>query len=216
MAVDTLRIERILRSLIAAAEGNYEVRVPLDDVEDEFLEVEVGVNFLLEELVLRRTENQTQHEALVARGEQLAVKSAALVAALSTPIITVWPGVLALPLIGPIDNERASNISATLLARVSSERATHVILDLTGVEKVSTATLSSLLRLVRSLRLIGTACLITGISAEAARQIVGLGVDPTQFKTLGRVSDALALVLSEKQSKRPSGAAHPNYRADPS
>ncbi|KIG16585.1 RsbR, positive regulator of sigma-B [Enhygromyxa salina] len=171
-------------------------------MDDEFLEMEVGINFLLEELLVRRKENEAQREEIIAGAKQIAAQSAALVAALSTPIIVVWPGVLALPLIGPIDSERASHISATLLARVTAERATHVILDLTGVDRVETQTLTALLRMIRSLRLIGAACFVTGISARGARQIVELGVEAAHFRSLSRVSDALALVLAEKTVKR--------------
>jgi rsbT co-antagonist protein RsbR len=142
------RTEHILHSLAAAATGNYDVRVPLEEVEDEFLEVEIGVNYLLDELVLRREQNEAQRR-------QIADQTAALIEALSTPIIVVWPGVLTLPLIGRVDLDRATLINTALLERVVSERATHVVLDLTGVETIETSTLSALLRVIGAIGLLG-------------------------------------------------------------
>jgi rsbT co-antagonist protein RsbR len=195
VATDPARIERLLNVLAIATTGDYEARVPLEDIDDEFLEIEVGVNYLLDELILRRDENTAQTE-------QLAAKTAALVEALSTPIIVMWPGVLALPLIGRLDVARATNISSTLLERVASDRASHVILDLTGVETIEASTIAALLRMVRAIALLGAKCIITGIRPHGARQIVELGADILQLRTLARVSDALAQVLAEKHVLR--------------
>lgn len=193
--MDPARVERLLDVLIAASVGNYDVRVPLEELDDWFLEVEVGVNFLLEELVRRHDENTAQTE-------QIAAQTAALVEALSTPIIVVWPGVLALPLIGRLDVARATTISSTLLERVVSDRASHVILDLTGIETIEASTLAALLRMVRAIALLGAKCIITGIHPHGARQFVELGADSHQLRTLARVSDALAQVLAEKHVLR--------------
>ena len=85
MTTDSNRIERILAVMVAAMGGDYEQRVPLRDVEDELLEVEVGINYLLEELGIRRDQNQTQTRSLRDQSAQIAAQAEALVAALSTP-----------------------------------------------------------------------------------------------------------------------------------
>jgi rsbT co-antagonist protein RsbR len=195
VAIDSDRIERLLEVLAAASNGDYGVRVPLQDIDDLFLEVEVGVNYLLDELILRRDHAEAQ-------AQQITKQTAALVEALSTPIIVVWPGVLALPLIGRLDVARATNISSTLLDRVASDRASHVILDLTGVETIEASTISALLRMVRAIGLLGAKCLITGLQPNGARQIVELSADISQLRTVARMSDALARVLAEKQVLR--------------
>jgi rsbT co-antagonist protein RsbR len=195
VAIDSDRIERLLEVLAAASNGDYGVRVPLEDIDDLFLEVEVGVNYLLDELILRRDHSQAQ-------AQQITKQTAALVEALSTPIIVVWPGVLALPLIGRLDVARATNISSTLLDRVVSDRASHVILDLTGVETIEASTVAALLRMVRAIGLLGAKCLITGLQPNGARQIVELSADISQLRTVARMSDALARVLAEKQVLR--------------
>lgn len=195
MAVDPARITRLLDVLALASNGDYGARVPLEEIDDEFVEVEVGVNYLLDELALRQAQNEEQTS-------QIAAQTAALVEALSTPIIVVWPGVLALPLIGRLDVARATSISSTLLDRVASDRATHVILDLTGLETIEASTIVALLRMVRAIGLLGARCFITGMHPHGARQIVELGADTHQLRTLARVSDALARVLAEKHLLR--------------
>jgi rsbT co-antagonist protein RsbR len=195
VAIDSDRIERLLEVLAAASNGDYGARVPLEDIDDLFLEVEVGVNYLLDELILRRDHAEAQ-------AQQITKQTAALVEALSTPIIVVWPGVLALPLIGRLDVARATNISSTLLDRVVSDRASHVILDLTGVETIEASTIAALLRMVRAIGLLGAKCIITGLQPNGARQVVELGTDISQLRTVARMSDALARVLAEKQVLR--------------
>jgi rsbT co-antagonist protein RsbR len=195
VAVDSVRISRLLDVLVSASNGDYDARVPLEEIDDALLEVEVGVNYLLDELALRHQQNEVQ-------AAQIAAQTTALVEALSTPIIVVWPGVLALPLIGRLDVARATNISSTLLDRVVSDRASHVILDLTGVETIEASTIAALLRMVRAIGLLGAKCIITGLQPNGARQVVELGTDISQLRTVARMSDALARVLAEKQVLR--------------
>lgn len=189
------RIENVLQTLSHATQGDYDVRVPLDEIDDEFLEVELGINYLLDELVLRRDQNEVQRQ-------QILGQAAALIEALSTPIIVVWPGVLTLPLIGRLDIDRATLINNVLLSRVATERATHVILDLTGVETIETSTVAALLRMIGAIQLLGAECLVTGINSRGALQIVQLAADTKQLRSFARVSDALALVLTDKRVNR--------------
>lgn len=202
ITIEDTRLERLLGIIVAAANGDYDVRVPVEDHEDPFLEVEVGVNFLLEELIDRRHQNEKQHEELVARTQQLASQQDDLVQALSTPVIAVWPGVLALPIVGRVDDERSAAITATLLDRVVAERASHVILDLTGVGAIAPSTMPAILRMVRAIGLLGAACLLTGIRPDVAQQIVALDDGDRRIRSLARLSDALALVLADKGALR--------------
>lgn len=202
VTIEASRIDQLLEVLVTAASGNYDVRVQLQEYEDPFLEVELGVNYLLDELVERRTQNEAQHEELAERARQLAEQQDELVQALSTPVITVWPGDLALPIVGRVDDARAATITATLLERVTAARASHVILDLTGVGAIAPSTMPALLRMVRAIGLLGAACLVTGIQPEVARQIIALGAEETRVRSLAQLSDALALVLREKGALR--------------
>lgn len=200
--VDLQRIERLIGVLVAATAGDYSVRIPLEEVEDPFLEVEVGINYLLEELAGRQQQNDAQHAQILANAREFAAQQEELVAALSTPIIALWPGVLALPIVGRIDDARTAVISARLLERIALDRATHVIVDLTGVAVLTSTSMSALLRVLRSIRLLGTSCLLTGIRPEVARQLVEFRVGDVGTRTLAHMSDALALVLAEKGALR--------------
>lgn len=189
----------MMEVIIAATGGNYSRRVQLHDVEDPLLEVEVGINFLLDELCLRLEETEAKNRALSEQSQQIAAQAETLIAALSTPIIVLWPGVLILPLIGEFGPERAANTMSTLLERVASERASHVVLDLTGVESISPDTIASLLSMVRAMKLLGVTCLLTGIGPRAARQLSDLDISSLELRTLARVGDALSFVLRDKQ-----------------
>mgnify|MGYP000597255131 CR=1 FL=1 len=189
------RIEKVLASIIAAVHGDYTVRVPLAEIDDSFLEIETGVNYLLDELIDRRTQNQRQQTALAQKADELAL-------ALSTPIIEVWPGVLALPLVGQVDDARAALITARLLERVAAGRASHVILDLTGVAEVAETTMPAVVRMVRAIGLLGALCVLTGIGPAVARQVVALELDASRIRVLGQLSDALAVVLADKGALR--------------
>lgn len=194
---DSARLKKILDVVVAAHGGDYSQRISLEEIPDDLLEVEVGINFLLDELAMREQEAEAHRESIAAQAAQLADQTTALIRALSTPIITLSPGVLALPLIGDFDDQRAEDTTAILLARVARERASHVILDLTGVESVSPTTASAILRMIRTARLLGVTCLVTGIHPTAALQFAELEPDPDLLQTHANVSDALALVLRD-------------------
>ncbi|HEY0138951.1 MAG TPA: PAS domain-containing protein [Nannocystis sp.] len=96
---------------------------------------------------------------------------------LSTPIIEVWEGVVALPIIGLVDSMRTSDIMDSLLQTVVRLRARHAILDMTGVDVVDTATANHLIGMIRAVRLLGAEGILTGIHPGIAQTIVTLGVD---------------------------------------
>lgn len=165
---------------------------------DPFVELEVALNMLLEELEVTRSRSREQNREIERQAAQLAQQHIELVRALSIPIIVVWPGVLALPLIGAVDAERAAQMSEAMLLRVVAERATHVILDLTGAAAMQAETARSLLRMAGAVRMLGSRCLLTGITPEMARTLVELDFDAASVQTLPQLSDALLRVLAEK------------------
>jgi rsbT co-antagonist protein RsbR len=202
VTIEDARVEQLLRVIVAAANGDYELRVALAGQTDEFLEVELGVNTLVDELDSGRARSEAQRDELLARAHQLAERQTELLQALSTPIIAIWPGVLVLPLVGRVDDERAAMITATLLDRVAAEGASHVILDLTGVGTIAATTMPAILRVVHAIGMLGAACLVTGIRPAVADQIVALGDDDVRVHALAQLSDALALVLRQKGATR--------------
>ncbi|MDI1446672.1 STAS domain-containing protein [Polyangium sp. 6x1] len=100
-----------------------------------------------------------------------------VISELSTPIIEVWDKVLALPLLGVVDSTRAAMVMTNLLAEVVNKASQFVLLDLTGVEAVDTATAGYMLDLLRAVRLLGAEGIITGIRPSVAQTMVTLGVD---------------------------------------
>lgn len=194
--VHRARINRVLKILSETVLGNYASRIEgLDDSsDDDFLEVEVAINAMLDELQFARERGAAQHREIEQQAEQLRRQQAELLD-LSNPIIRVAPRVLALPVIGAIESERAQRMTEAVLGRIVAERATHVVLDMTSAGEIASTTAQSILRMVQAVRLLGAQCLITGLSPAMARTLVAHNFDSSQVVTLSHMEDALALVL---------------------
>ncbi len=115
--------------------------------------------------------------------------------ALSTPIIEAWNGVLALPVIGVVDDARATQMAERLLHEIVRTRARFAVIDLTGVVGVDTSTVGHLLRVTRGAALLGSCCLVSGIRPEVATAMVEFG-DDQSFQTFGTLESALRFALS--------------------
>ncbi len=115
----------------------------------------------------------------------------AAIQALSTPIIQIWDGVLAVPVVGAVDGERASRMMEKLLETIIQTKSRHAILDVTGVETVDTDTADNFVRLIRGVQLLGAQGIISGIGPMVAQTIVDLGVDLTGIPTHANLKEAL-------------------------
>jgi rsbT co-antagonist protein RsbR len=115
--------------------------------------------------------------------ERLIKSQARAIADLSTPVIQVWEGIVALPLVGTVDSMRAKEIMEKLLDAVVQHEADIAIIDITGVPVVDTQVANRLMRTVESVRLLGTKSIITGINPIIAQTLVQLGVDLSQLTT---------------------------------
>jgi anti-anti-sigma factor len=120
-----------------------------------------------------------------------------VVSRLSTPIIKAWEGVLALPIIGTLDSTRAAHMMERLLAEIAGTRARFAVLDLTGVEAVDSATVGYIINIVRAAGLLGSQCLVSGISPGIAQTMSALGGGVEDFRTFGQMQDALRYALAE-------------------
>jgi rsbT co-antagonist protein RsbR len=114
---------------------------------------------------------------------------------LSTPVIKLWDGILALPMIGTLDSARTQVVMESLLQRIAETGAQVAIIDITGVPTVDTMVAQHLLKTVTALRLMGAECIISGIRPQIAQTIVHLGVDLHGVTTKANLADALALAL---------------------
>ena len=114
---------------------------------------------------------------------------------LSTPVVKLWDGILALPMIGTLDSARTQVVMESLLQKVVETGAQVAILDITGVPTVDTLVAQHLLKTVTALRLMGAECIISGVRPQIAQTIVHLGVDLQGVTTKANLADALALAL---------------------
>ena len=114
---------------------------------------------------------------------------------LSSPVVEIWDGVLLVPLVGTLDDQRASQMSSALLEAVRRECAQVVLVDITGAAVVDTYTAAHLINTVRSVRLLGAATVVTGVSAHVASDLVKLGVEMEDITTRRRLADGLRLAM---------------------
>ncbi len=193
------RLERIVYFLAQATAGQWSERIPLEESGSErLIELEYGVNMLLDELAQSRSESAARQKELDEQHATLLEHQREMVRLLSTPVISVWPGVLALPILGEVGPERAVAMTESVLSRVVADRATHIILDLTAMLVVGNETAKSLLRLSQAVRLLGGRCLLTGVSAQLATTLVGMSFELHDVEALPTLADAIAQVLRER------------------
>ena len=126
--------------------------------------------------------------------EQVIVRQQQELMELSTPVVTLWDGVLALPVIGTLDSARTQVVMESLLERIVATGALIAIIDITGVPTVDTLTAQHLLKTVAAARLMGADCLISGIRPQIAQTIVHLGVE-LNVVSKATMADAFAIAL---------------------
>jgi rsbT co-antagonist protein RsbR len=117
---------------------------------------------------------------------------------LSTPVVKLWEGVLALPMIGTLDSARTQIVMETLLQRIVETGAEVAIIDITGVPTVDTLVAQHLIKTVTAARLMGAECIISGIRPQIAQTIVHLGVDLGDVLTKASLADAFAVALQRR------------------
>jgi len=147
------------------------------------------ISSLLDKLGLWTTEvYQKSREEIIIRQQEEMME-------LSTPVVELWEGILALPLIGTLDSNRAQTAIESLLQKIVETKAEVAIIDITGVPIVDTLTAQYLLKTVTAARLMGAECIICGIRPQIAQTIVYLGLDLSNVVTKVSLADALALAL---------------------
>lgn len=114
---------------------------------------------------------------------------------LSTPVVKLWDGILALPMVGTLDSARTQVVMESLLNRIVETGSQIAILDITGVPTVDTLVAQHLIKTVTALRLMGADCIISGVRPQIAQTIVHLGVDLQGVTTRANLADALSLAL---------------------
>jgi rsbT co-antagonist protein RsbR len=145
---------------------------------------------LFDRLALFTTEVfQKSREELIIRQQQDMME-------LSTPVVKLWDGILALPLIGTLDSSRTQVIMEALLERIVASNSEIAIIDITGVPTVDTLVAQHLIKTVTAARLMGAECIISGIRPQIAATIVHLGVDLSGITTKASLADAFQIALT--------------------
>ncbi len=116
---------------------------------------------------------------------------------LSTPVVKLWEGVLAVPMIGTLDSSRTQLVMEALLTRIVETGSELAIIDITGVPTVDTLVAQHLLKTVTAIRLMGADCIISGIRPQIAQTIVHLGIDLQGIVTKATLADALQLAMKK-------------------
>ncbi|MFF0655012.1 STAS domain-containing protein [Micromonospora tulbaghiae] len=146
-------------------------------------------------------------ETFVRARESLIADQAEQLLELSTPVVKLWEGVVAVPLVGTLDSARAQVVMERLLQTLVDTGSPYAIIDITGVPAVDTQVAQHILKTVVAARLMGADCIISGIRPQIAQTIVALGIEFGDIATKASLADALRHVLRltgvETTARRP-------------
>jgi rsbT co-antagonist protein RsbR len=152
----------------------------------------VAITMLLDELGLHTA------DAFIKSREEIISRQQEEMLELSTPVVKLWEGILALPMIGTLDSARTQIVMESLLQRIVETGAEVAIIDITGVPTVDTLVAQHLIKTVTAARLMGADCIISGIRPQIAQTIVHLGVDLGDVVTKASLADAFAVALQRR------------------
>lgn len=165
------------------------IRERLAANQDKLFEAIWVVTDLLDRLALLTT------EVFMATREELILRQQQELLELSTPVVKLWDGILALPVIGTLDSARTQVVMESLLQTVVATNSKFAIIDITGVPTVDTLVAQHLLKTITAARLMGAECIISGVRPQIAQTIVHLGINLEDVITKAKLSDAFALAL---------------------
>jgi rsbT co-antagonist protein RsbR len=134
--------------------------------------------------------------ALLSESDEVVARQRQELMEISTPVIRLWEGIVAVPLIGTLDSVRSQVVMESLLSGIVDEQAAVAILDITGVPMVDTLVAQHLMKTAMAVQLMGAECVISGIRPQIAQTIVHLGIDLREITTRATLSDALKYGLA--------------------
>lgn len=140
-------------------------------------------------------------ESFIKGREEVIIRQSNEINEISTPVIRVWEGILALPIIGTLDSERTQIVMENLLQEIVNTGSSIAILDISGVPTVDTMVAQHLIKTVTATRLMGAECIISGIKPEIAQTIVHLGIDLTGVVTKSSLAAALTVAFQKMNYK---------------
>jgi rsbT co-antagonist protein RsbR len=164
------------------------------DASQLFAEITV-INDFADKLALHTT------DAYIHGRDQVIARQQEEMLELSTPVVTLWEGIVALPLIGTLDSARTQVVMESLLQAIVQTNSRYAIIDITGVPTVDTLVAQHLLKTITAARLMGAECILSGIRPQIAQTIVHLGINLEDVITKAKLSDAFRLAL-ERSGRR--------------
>jgi rsbT co-antagonist protein RsbR len=153
-----------------------------------FAELTVANDFI-DKLALHTTDSYIHGR------DQVIIRQQEEMLELSTPVVTLWEGIVALPLIGTLDSARTQVVMESLLQAIVQTNSRVAIIDITGVPTVDTLVAQHLLKTITAARLMGADCILSGIRPQIAQTIVHLGINLEEVTTKAKLSDAFRLAL---------------------
>ena len=189
-------IHDILLVLTQVAAGDLTLRVQTNETPDTPVgALALGINGIIEAWRESELKARKIKRALEAKLGTIETQAAAI-RELSTPIMDIWEDILLLPIVGLLDTRRSADVMSNLLAAIAQKQSKHVILDITGVEIVDTRTADYLIKVVRASRLLGTRCVLTGLSPAVAQTLVEIGADLSEVTTMRSLREGLRHCLA--------------------
>ncbi|WP_446744110.1 STAS domain-containing protein [Silvibacterium acidisoli] len=159
-----------------------------------FAEITIADNFI-DRLALHTT------DSYIAGRDQVIGRQQEEMLELSTPVVTLWDGIVALPLIGTLDSARTQVVMESLLQAIVRTNSRFAIIDITGVPTVDTLVAQHLLKTITAAKLMGAECILSGIRPQIAQTIVHLGINLEEVVTKAKLADAFRLAL-ERSNRR--------------
>lgn len=164
------------------------------DANELFAEVSIANEFI-DKLALHTTDSYIHgRDQVIARQQEDMLE-------LSTPVVTLWDGIVALPLIGTLDSARTQVVMESLLQAIVQTNSRFAIIDITGVPTVDTLVAQHLLKTITAARLMGAECILSGIRPQIAQTIVHLGINLEDVITKSKLADAFRLALERSGRK---------------
>jgi rsbT co-antagonist protein RsbR len=141
----------------------------------------------------------TTFETFIKGREEVILRQTDEITEISTPVIQVWDGILALPIIGTLDSSRTQVVMENLLQKIVESGSSIAILDISGVPAVDSLVAQHLIKTVAATRLMGAECIISGIRPEIAQTVVHLGIDLSDVITKASLASALKAAFNMSQ-----------------
>lgn len=179
-AMFMLSLKPSLFTLVRQQHGN--------NADELFMDISI-VNDFVDKLALHITDSYIHGR------DQVILRQQGEMLELSTPVVTLWDGIVALPLIGTLDSARTQVVMESLLQAIVQTNSRFAIIDIIGVPIVDTLVAQHLLKTVTAARLMGAECILSGIRPQIAQTIVHLGINLQDVITRFRLADAFRLAL---------------------